>query len=280
MVMNPETLLGSPPIRVEQNWQERDSILYALGVGSEDLDFVYEDGLKALPMMAVVLGYPGFIWQNPEWNVDWKKVLHGEQSIIIHAPLPAKGHFIGETRITKLIDKGAEKGAIAMVGRQIVGGDGKHYADVIATIFLRGDGGFGGSPDGAPVPHKVPSERGPDLSVDMPTAKNSAMIYRLSGDLNPLHIDPDVARDGGFERPILHGLATYGVVGRALLSALVDNDPSRVRRMDVRFSRPVEPGETIRTDIWIESDGKAAFQSTSIERNVTVLSNGYFEFTA
>ena len=96
--MHPETLLGSPPIRIEQNWQERDSILYALGVGSEDLDFVYEEGLKALPTMAVVLGYPGFIWRNPKWNVDWKKVLHGEQSIIIHKPFPAKGQFIGETR--------------------------------------------------------------------------------------------------------------------------------------------------------------------------------------
>ena len=186
MAMNPDTLLGSPPIRIEQNWKERNSILYALGVGSEDLDFVYEEGLKALPTMAVVLGYPGFIWQNPEWNVDWKKVLHGEQSIVIHKPFPAKGQFIGETRITKLIDKGAEKGAIAMVERRIVGGDGTHYSDVIATIFLRGDGGFGGSPDGAPVPHKVPIERAPDLTVDMPTAKNSAMIYRLSGDFNPL----------------------------------------------------------------------------------------------
>jgi len=276
--MNPETLLGSPPIRIEHNWQERDSILYALGVGSEDLDFVYEESLKALPTMAVVLGYPGFIWRNPEWNVDWKKVLHGEQSIIIHKPLPAKGQFIGETRITRLIDKGAEKGAIAIVERRIVDGEGIHYADVVATIFLRGDGGFGGSPDGAPVPHQVPSNRAPDISVNLPTAKNSAMIYRLSGDLNPLHIDPDVAHAAGFEAPILHGLATYGVVGRALLSALVDNDTTRVRRMDVRFSRPVQPGETIRTDIWIESDGKAAFQSTSVERNVTVLSNGYFEF--
>lgn len=276
--MNLEKLLNAPPIRIEQDWQERDTILYALGVGSEDLDFVYEEGLKALPTMAVVLGYPGFIWQNPEWSVDWKKVLHGEQSIIIHSPFPAKGHFIGETRITRLIDKGAEKGAIAMVERRIVDGDGIHYADVVATIFLRGDGGFGGSPDGAPVPHQVPSDRAPDISVNLPTAKNSAMIYRLSGDLNPLHIDPEVARAGGFERPILHGLATYGVLGRALLSALVNNDPSRVRRMDVRFSRPVEPGETIRTDIWLESDGKAAFQSTCVEREVTILSNGYFEF--
>lgn len=278
MTIDPDKLLNAPPIRIEQDWQERDTILYALGVGSEDLDFVYEENLKALPTMAVVLGYPGFIWQNPEWNVAWKKVLHGEQSIIIHKPFPATGHFIGETRITKLIDKGADKGAIAVVERRIVDGDGTHYADVVATIFLRGDGGFGGSADGAPVPHKVPIDRAPDISVNLPTATNSAMIYRLSGDLNPLHIDPEVARAGGFERPILHGLATYGIVGRALLSALANNDPLRVRRMDVRFSRPVEPGETIRTDIWVEGDGKAAFQSTSVERDVTILSNGYFEF--
>lgn len=278
MTMDPEKLLNTPPIRVVQDWSEKDTILYALGVGSEELDFVYEARLQPLPTMAVVLGYPGFIWRNPQWGVDWTKVLHGEQSVVIHTPLPASGHFVGETRIARLIDKGADKGAIAIVERRITDGAGLHYADVMATIFLRGDGGFGGSPDGAPVPHQTPANRPPDISVSLPTASNSAMIYRLSGDLNPLHIDPDIARAGGFDRPILHGLATYGVAGRALLSVLVADDPARIQRMDVRFSRPVEPGETIRTEIWIEGQGRAAFQSKSVERDVTVLSHGYCEF--
>jgi acyl dehydratase len=280
VAINPDTLLNHDPIVVTQDWTARDTILYALGVGSEDLDFVFEERLHALPTMAVVLGYPGFIWRNPEMGADWTKILHGEQSIIIHKPLPVSGTFIGENRITQLFDKGAGKGAIALVTRSIKGADGTHYADCVATTFLRGDGGFGGSSEGAPVPHPVPEDRAPDLAVTLTTAANAAMIYRLSGDSNPLHIDPDVAKAGGFDRPILHGLATYGVVGRALLSALMGNDPAKLHRMDARFSKPVFPGETIRTDIWHEGDGKAAFRATAVERDVVVMNNGYVEFAA
>ena len=124
----------------------------------------------------------------------------------------------------------------------------------------------------------MPEGREADQAVTLPTAANAAMIYRLSGDLNPLHIDPVVAKAGGFDRPILHGLATYGVVGRGLLSALMDNDPSRLKRMDVRFSKPVFPGETIRTEIWHEGPGFAAFRAFVVERDLMVLNNGYVEF--
>ena len=280
MAIDPDYLLGRDPVIVEQGWTQRDTILYALGVGSQDLDFVFEERLKALPTMAVVLGYPGFMWRDPAMGADWTKILHGEQSIIIHKPLPSEGTFIGENRITHLFDKGAGKGAIALVKRSIKGKDGTHYADTVATTFLRGDGGFGGTSVGAPVPHPVPEDRAADLSVTLPIAHNAALLYRLLGDLNPLHIDPDVAKAGGFDRPILHGLATYGVVGRALISALMGNDPARLRRMDARFSKPVFPGETIRADIWREGSGKAAFQAFSVERDVMVLNNGYVEFEA
>lgn len=278
MAIDPEYLLNRDPVVIEQDWAERDTILYALGIGAQDIDFVFEENLAALPTMAVVLGYPGFMWRNPEMGADWSKILHGEQSTIIHTPLPASGKFIGENKITHLFDKGKDKGAIALVKRSISDDKGTLYAETVATTFLRGDGGFGGSPDGLPVPHAIPQERKPDISVTLKTATNSAMIYRLLGDLNPLHIDPNIAKAAGFDRPIMHGLATYGVVGRALYSALMDNDPSRVKRMDARFSKPVYPGETIRTDIWKESDGQAAFQAFSVERELMVINNGYMEY--
>lgn len=278
MPIDPEYLLSRAPIIVEQDWTAKDTILYALGIGCDELDFVFEDRLHALPMMAVVLGYPGFIWRDPALGADWARILHGEQSIIIHKPLPAQGVFIGENRITQLFDKGQEKGAIALVKRSIKGADGTHYADCVATTILRGDGGFGGTSEGAPTPHPVPDDRAADLSTTVATASNAALLYRLSGDLNPLHIDPTVATSAGFDRPILHGLATFGVVGRSLIAALMDNAPDRLKRMDARFSSPVYPGETIRTDIWHEGPGRAAFRAFSVERDTMVLNNGAVEF--
>ena len=270
-------LLTMQPIITRQTLTPRDTALYALGVGADELDFVFEERLKALPTMAVVLGYPGFIWRDPALGVTWQKVLHGEQSTIIHAPLPVEGEIIGETRIEALFDKGADKGAIALVTREIRDGAGTHLATSRATTFLRGDGGFGGSAEGAPAPHPLPKDRQPDETVTLATAANQALIYRLSGDLNPLHIDPDVATGAGFKGPILHGLATYGVVGRALLKARCGNDPARLKRMDVRFSSPVYPGETIATDIWDEGEGRIAFRSRVVERDLVVLTNGYAE---
>lgn len=280
MAIDPDYLLNRAPVVVEQDWKQRDTILYALGIGCEELDFVFEERLKAQPMMAVVLGYPGFIWRNREIGADWTKILHGEQSIIIHKPLPAEGVFIGENRITHLFDKGPDKGAIALVQRSIKGADGTHYADTIATTFLRGDGGFGGTSEGAPIPHSVPDDRVADLSQALPVAQNATLIYHLSGDLNPLHINPDVARPASFERPILHGLAAFGVVGRSLISELMGNEPARLRRMDARFSKPVFPGESIRSDIWREGSGRAAFRAFSVERDSLIINNGYVEFEA
>jgi len=151
-------------------------------------------------------------------------------------------------------------------------------ATTTMTTLLRGDGGFGGTSEGMAVPHALPGDRAPDLVRVLPTATNQALIYRMSGDLNPLHIDPEVARAAGFERPILHGLATYGIAGRALIAGLMDNDPARLKRLDVRFSSPVYPGETISTEIWRDGDGRASFRSIAVERNVVVLNNGLVEF--
>ncbi|ALJ11747.1 MaoC/PaaZ C-terminal domain-containing protein [Sphingopyxis macrogoltabida] len=276
MAIDPDYLLSMPPIVTRQVLTPRDTILYALGVGATELDFLFEERLKALPTMAVTLGYPGFIWRDPALGANWQKILHGEQSTILHAPLPVEGEVVGSTVIEALYDKGADKGALAMVTREIHDGAGTHLATSRSMTFLRGDGGFGGSAEGAPVPHTIP-DRAPDDAVTLTTATNLAQIYRLSGDLNPLHIDPDVARAGGFEAPILHGLATYGVIGRALLAARCGNDPARLKRIDGRFSAPVYPGETIETSIWDEEGGKLAFRARVVERDKIVFTNGYAE---
>ncbi|MFM6854583.1 MAG: MaoC/PaaZ C-terminal domain-containing protein [Sphingopyxis sp.] len=288
MVFDPARLLAMPPIITQHRLTARDTILYALGVGADELRFVYEDGLCALPTMAVVLGYPGFFWRDPALGVNWQKILHGEQSLILHAPLPVAGDIIGETRIEALFDKGAEKGAIALVSRSIRTAAGDMLATVRATTFLRGNGGFGGTAGGAippysaapPTPHPLPANRPADSIITHQTAANQALIYRLSGDLNPLHIDPAVAQGAGFARPILHGLATYGVVGRALLAARCGNDPARMVRMDARFSAPVYPGETIETHIWDEAPGRIAFCAHAVERGQLVMTNGYAEYLA
>ena len=276
MAIDPDRLLAMPPIVARQTLARRDTILYALGVGATELDFLFEESLTALPTMAAILGYPGFFWRDPPLGANWPKILHGEQSTILHAPLPVEGEIIGSTRIEALFDKGAAKGALAMVTREIHDGEGTHLATARATTFLRGDGGFGGTGEGAPVPHPLP-ERAPDAVMTLTTAANQAQIYRLSGDLNPLHIAPDVAAGAGFDRPILHGLATYGVIGRALLAARCDNEPARLRRIDGRFSSPVYPGETIETSIWDEGEGKLAFRARVVERDKIVFTNGYAE---
>lgn len=280
MAIDPDKLLSMPPIVTRQTLTARDTILYALGIGATELDFLFEERLKALPTMAVTLGYPGFIWRDPALGANWQKVLHGEQLTILHAPLPVAGEIVGSTVIEALYDKGADKGALAMVTREIHDGAGTHLATSRSMTFLRGDGGFGGSAEGAPVPHAIP-DRAPDDVVTLTTAANLAQIYRLSGDLNPLHIDPDVAKAGGFEAPILHGLATYGVIGRALLAARCGNEPARLKRLDGRFSSPVYPGETIETSIWDSKEsgdgGKLAFRARVVERDKIVFTNGYAE---
>ncbi len=268
---------------LEHRYEAKDTILYALGVGCgadpmdrTELPFVYEDGLKALPTMAVVLGYPGFWLKDPDTGVDWRKILHGEQGLVIHKPLPASGTVIGRTRVTEIVDKGPGKGALLYSDREVFDkATGDLLATLTSTTFIRGEGGFGGPSGPAPEPHALP-ERAPDLAVDLKTLPQAALIYRLSGDYNPLHADPDVATAAGFERPILHGLCTYAVAGRAVLKACCGNDPSRLRRFDLRFSAPVLPGETVRTEIWRDGS-RVSFRARVVERDIVVLNNGLAE---
>ncbi|UZK67299.1 MaoC family dehydratase [Sphingomonas sp. M1-B02] len=276
-MIDPAALVARAPIETRHSLTPQDSILYALGIGAEELRFVYEAELRALPMMAVTLAYPGFFWRDPRYGADWKRILHGEQSVMLHRPLPSGGEFIGHTRFDGVEDKGADKGAVVLVTRTIHGADGIHYATDRRTAFLRGDGGCGSAGAAIPRPEPAPADTSPDAVVSIPTAANQAKLYRLSGDLNPLHVDPQVARAAGFDRPILHGLCSYGVAGRAILRLLAGDDPARLKRLDARFSAPVYPGETIETQIWRESDAAARFEARVVERDVRVLTHGYAE---
>ncbi len=272
---------------LEHSYSARDTILYALGVGCgsdpldlQDLRYVYEEGLLALPSMAVVLGYPGFWLKDPETGVDWRKVLHGEQGVVIHKPLPASGSVIGRSRVVEVVDKGPGKGALLFSERDVIDKvSGDLLCTLSATTFIRGEGGFGGPAllNGAPIPapHALP-ERAPDAALALPTLPQAALIYRLSGDYNPLHADPRVAAGAGFPRPILHGLGSFGVAVRALLRLCCDDDPARLRAVQVRFSAPVFPGETITTEIWREGDA-ISFRARVVERDILALNNGRAE---
>jgi len=271
---------------LEQVYSRRDTILYALGVGagigaqeSDSLHFVYEDKLQALPTMSTVLAAPGFWQREDQFRIDWKKILHGEQSVQMHKPLPIEGSVAATLAVDAIYDKGEGKGALLYTTRTLYD---RQSGDLLATIrqgsFMRGNGGQGGVADGAPKPHAIPGERAPDHVVTLETRPEQALIYRLSGDYNPLHADPAVARAAGFSRPILHGLSTYGIVCRAVLQALCGNESRRLKRLDVRFASPLYPGETVTTDIWLEGDGKAGFRSHVADRDVVVINNGYAEY--
>jgi acyl dehydratase len=280
MPMDVKALLNWTFEDAVQHYSERDTMLYALGLnfGSDPTDerelaFVYEAGLVAVPSMAVVLGHPGLWVRDPRFGIDWKQVLHGEQWLEVFRQLPARGHVIGRTRIEQISDKGAQKGAVIYSSRDIIDADtGDLLARASMSTFARGDGGFGGENLAGPPVASIP-ERAPDHVCELGTLPQQALIYRLSGDYNPLHADPAIARAAGFERPILHGLATYGLAARAILRTLCDYDPRRLTGLDVRFSSPVYPGETVRFSMW-RDEREVRFEASVPARDVLVLKNG------
>jgi acyl dehydratase len=268
---------------VEQQLSKRDTMLYALGVGlgadpmdEQQLQYVYEKTLQVLPTMAIVLASPGPWHAAFDTGITRTHVVHGEQGFVIHKPLPAEGAITGKSRITAVLDKGADKGALVLTECEV---RDKASGDLICTLtstsFCRKDGGFGG-PSGPQKPlHPIP-ERAPDQVRDLATLPQAALIYRLSGDYNPLHAEPAYAAKAGYKAPILHGRATFGVAGHAILKTCCGYDASRFKSMEGRFSSPVYPGETIRTEMWI--DGKVVtFRATVPARGVTVLNNGRAE---
>jgi acyl dehydratase len=286
MAINYDKMLALKIPDAQHTYGDKDTMLYALGVGlghdpidRAQLDFVYEKNLKALPTFACLLGYPGFWVRDLDTGIDWLRIVNGEQGFRLNAPVKPRGTVVGKTRIVEVIDKGEGKGAVVYTERKITDkASGDLIATVTQTTFCRADGGFGGPPRESPPSHKVP-ERAPDLVCDLGTRPEMALVYRLSADLNPLHADLDVAKAAGFPRPILHGLGTFGVVGHALLKSVCNYDPSRFTAMSGRFSAPVFPGETIRTEIWHDG-GVVSFRALVPERNIVAMSNGRAEIRA
>jgi acyl dehydratase len=286
MPIDYDKLLSLRIPEVMQTYTERDAILYALGLGlgpdpldESELAFVYEKSLKVLPTFATVLAWPGFWVRDLDTGIDWVKVVAGEQGLILHRPLAARGSVIGRTRVTEVIDKGAGRGAHVYSVRELIEAEtGEKIATITATTICRGDGGFGGPARSSPPAHQIP-QRAPDLVSERGTRPEAALIYRLSGDPNPLHADPAVARAAGFPKPILHGLATFGIACHAIVKSLCGDDPSKLRAISGRYSAPVFPGETIRTEIWNEG-AVASFRARVVERDVVALDNGRCEVAA
>lgn len=263
----PEALgIELPPTAFE--YEERDVMLYALGVGATELDFVFERNLKVLPTFAVIPGFPAMMGLAATVEINPVMLLHGEQRIKLHKPIPTKGKLTTGGKVTGVYDKG--KGALLVVEAETKDEQGEVLFANTAGVFVRGAGGFGGE-RGPEAGNKAP-DRAPDKTVEMQTLPIQAMIYRLSGDRNPLHIDPAFAKMAGYDKPILHGLCSYGHVGRAVLSEYCDNDPARMTGLEVRFSGVVFPGDSITTEMWDEGDGRIVLQAKT-QRGDVVISN-------
>lgn len=260
------------------SYGDRETMLYALGVGmgrdplaAKELPYVYEKDLKTVPTMATVIAWGAGPLRDS--GINYLMVVHGEQKLTLHRPLPAAADIIADSRVVGAWDKGADKGAVIVTETDIRLADTDDaLCTLTSTTFARGDGGFGGPTDGAPKPHALP-DRAPDETIEVDTRPDQALLYRLSGDRNPLHADPEFATAAGFPAPILHGLCTYGTCCRAILGSVADYDHTAITGFDVRFSSPVFPGETILVDVW--KDGPvASFRARLKERDVVVINNG------
>ena len=263
---------------VRQSYDSRDAILYALSLGYGDdpmdrgqLQYVYEKNQKAVPSQCVVLGSMGPWMQAPALGIDFLRLLHGEHSYEIHRPLRPADTVLAEQQIEAVVDKGAGKGALVYVRKELRTEMGERLATVRQTLFLRGDGGCGSFGTAPVQATSEPVAGAATLSVTLETLPQLALIYRLNGDANPLHADPEVAARAGFERPILMGLCTMGLATRAALQGLCDDVPERLVAMSVRFSRPVVPGETLRFDFTPVSANEFMFSGHSLRRGVAVL---------
>ncbi|MDG2002969.1 MAG: MaoC/PaaZ C-terminal domain-containing protein [Novosphingobium sp.] len=261
------------------SYTDNQLLLYniAVGMGRDPLDlkelpFIFEEPeLRGVPTAGMVIGAGGgSLYDNA--GINWTGVVHGEQRLTMHRPLPPSAELTGSSRISEVVDKGEEKGALIAVTSETKLASGEALFTTESVIFARRNGGFGGPRDQVKAPHVLP-EREPDLVHVTETRLDQAALYRLTGDRTHLHIDPGFAERAGFPRPILHGLCSYGIACRALLASVCEYDPARIRQFDVRFTKPVYPGETIHTDIWLDGE-TVSYRCRVAERDLVVLNNG------
>jgi acyl dehydratase len=281
MPINYDELMALKNLDQRFAYDDREVMLYACGIGmgadpmdERELAFVNEASaiprpLKIVPTFASVAAWgagPG------EMNLNRLMVVDGERDITFHRPLQASAKLRVDSRVLAVFDKGSDKGAVIRHQSVLKNEQGEELATLVASRFARGDGGFGGPSEGQPEPHKVPA-RAPDKSLDIPTRPDQALIYRLCGDRNPLHSDPEFARRAGFPRPILHGMCTFGITCRGILQSYADYDPAAFRQHTARFSAPVFPGETVTLDMW-KDGGVISFEARVKARDATVIRNG------
>lgn len=264
----------------EFSYTERDTMLYALSVGMgrdmpRDLDFVFERNLQALPTLASVIAWED-TWQD-QTGMDISKVVHGEQRVTLHSPLPSAGRVRSQFRIAEVFDKGPGRGAVLLAETSLFNAsNGEPLATLVSTVFARGDGGFGGPSGRGPAPHNIP-DRDADRVLSIAIRPEQALYYRLCGDRNPLHVEPEFARAAGFERPILHGLCSWGMTSAAIVREAWGGRASRMKHFEARFTAPVYPGETLLVHLWLEQ-ASVSFRTLVAERDVVVLDHGLARF--
>ncbi|MFJ9445193.1 MaoC/PaaZ C-terminal domain-containing protein [Kitasatospora sp. NPDC101235] len=271
MPIDPAAAVAAPARRATLEWDHRDVLLYHLGIGAggaatddAELRYTLESRLQVLPAFATVAGggqAAGGGLAVPGIDVDPATVLHAEQHIALHRPIPVRGKAVQTTRVAEVLDRG--RAAVIVLRSEVADEDGPLWT-AEASAHVRGEGGFGGSP-GPDRRRAVPS-REPDHTVDRATRPDQALLYRLSGDFNPLHADPRFARAAGFERPILHGLCSYGLVLKAVVDTLLAGDATRVRSYRARFAGIFLPGETMRIRMWADH-GRVQVLATAADRD-------------
>jgi acyl dehydratase len=285
MPINPDAVNVEPGPPTERSWTSKDALLYAVGVGAGSIDptgfeleFTTENSKdvdqRVLPTFSVIIGMGGGMANFGTFNPAM--LVHGEQQIELHAEIPPQGTVLTTGKVIAVYDKGTAA-VVWMESKSVDKGTGEPMFTTRNSAFIRGEGGFGGD-RGPSGPRNVPPERDPDHVVTYQTRPDQALTYRLSGDRNPLHSDPQFAKMGGFDTPILHGLCTFGFTGRALLHSLCGSDPARFTGMDVRFSKPVYPGQALTVKMWVDG-GEAVFR-TETENGDIVIDQGRCTFKA
>jgi NAD(P)-dependent dehydrogenase (short-subunit alcohol dehydrogenase family)/acyl dehydratase/putative sterol carrier protein len=264
------------PVRRDYTW--KDVVLYALGVGAgfDDLEYCYEQQLKVIPSFSIACVFNFLAEVAMSANADLSGILHGAQEILFHNPIPKEGSLTTEGAITHMFDKGRDKGALVVAEAETRHSNGQKLYTNIFTLFSRKDGGFGGEPgpsEAVPFP-----ERAPDFEEKALSSPDQPLLYRLSGDIFQLHVDPDFAKASGFERPIMHGLCTHGYACRAVIKHLFPGEPERMTRFSVRFSRPLYPGTPFTTRIWKTEEGRALFRTVNGETGEVVMDQGVVEW--